>query len=72
MGRSAYSRRALKARNRHLRNQRQQIHDPPEKTALTDLEELSEEPCEEYGVRRFLYCADRPISDPVRVSGAGA
>jgi hypothetical protein len=32
MGRSAHSRRAFKARDRHRRNKREQIHDPPETT----------------------------------------
>src|SRR5438309_2119450 len=72
VGSSAYSRRAFEAWDRYRRNQRQQIHDPPAKTALTDLEDISGEPCEEYGLRRFLYGADHPISDLVRVSGTGA
>jgi transposase InsO family protein len=68
MGRSAYSRRAFEARNRHRRDQREQIHGSAEKTALPDLEDLPCEPCEEHGFGRLLHGADDPVSDPICVS----
>src|SRR5947209_19707483 len=71
MGRSAYSRRAFEARNRHRRDQREQIHGASEETALADLEDLSCEPCKEYGFDRLLYRADDQVSGPVCASGAG-
>src|SRR3954452_24526727 len=71
MGRSAYSRSAFEARNRHRRDQREQIHGASEKTALADLEDLSHESYQEHGFDRLLYGADDPVSGPVCVSGAG-
>jgi len=71
MGCSADSRRASEARHRHWRDQCEQVHGPPSEPAIPDLADLSRQPSQEPGLGRFLPRADHPVSDPVRVPGAG-